>query len=167
MLAPFPGTTSRDPIGDHEFFERFITEKWKGDEAAKQDEIEKFRISHMVSLYLFLFNNSLNGADYKGLFMFDQFIKEANKRRGTGHTADSGQHCWAACMLGPVALPVAGLANLAELLVPSSDQIKDMEQNNRGGLCGTAMIAVGPLAVVFSDKFCDCCCGTNDKTKNP
>lgn len=119
-----------------------------------------------VNLYAYCSNNPATLTDSSGMLV--DVIDQANKRRGHGPCKDSAQHCWLACYVGAMA-NVGGVAavigDLAEIISPSSDSLRDIAAQHVGGAVGDTFflhstnikLACIPLLV---SKFCDAACLT-------
>ena len=96
---------------------------------------------------------------------WEDFEKEADRRRGHGQWEDSAQHCWAACVLGAwfgAGTAAAICADIGEACKPSSDALRDISAHHVGGIYGDALGLCGAryLGLSALAGICDSVCET-------
>jgi len=118
-----------------------------------------------TNVYRYVSNSPLLNTDPTGLIQgIFNVIDEANRRRGNGPWDDSAQHCWAACYIaarfGDFGLS-ALIADIAEILAPSGDWLRDIAAQHLGAALGSAMRLNNTVdACVNTGQKCDAACLT-------
>lgn len=94
--------------------------------------------------------------------LLDDLARRANRRRGNGPYEDSAQHCWFACRVMILGHVAACMADVAEILDPSGDAMRDFLANHTGGNCGLRLTFCDGFVIPIRDfdGFCDKCCKT-------
>jgi RHS repeat-associated protein len=94
---------SKDPLGDHAFFQLFAREKEEAEQKVLLNQT-------LANLYGLVNNTPTDHIDKHGLIsipVIDPILDKAELRRGRGPWEGSAQHCWAACYFAALN-PAAG-----------------------------------------------------------